>query len=293
MNPLGMFTSVRGRASALLMLACLGCRSQERSADEAPAATLTLDAFPVVVDGRAIPVVASWEASSGQRKAVVEPRNATVEPPELARIYNGKELRCARHGKGVVRIRVGDQVASAPLNCLLAPSLGQARSNRPLRLVLGSAPEPSGIHAVRSGGMVDDGVAVSVTSDAPEVLAVDGDLLVPRKLGRARITGTAEGPLEKTWTFEVVKRIGFWQVRKPFQPISVELEPGRYELTFESATEEVLTVKWTSLPQCDYSSKASSHVVNCPADRRTRMIAYPPRKERAVVDYLELLELPP
>lgn len=83
MNPLGMFTWMRVRASALVMLACLGCRSQERSSPEARAATLALSELPVVVDGRPIPVggfVVDLLWSAGGRRRATERDGGTPFP---------------------------------------------------------------------------------------------------------------------------------------------------------------------------------------------------------------------
>jgi hypothetical protein len=245
------------------------------------------------MDVRAIPLVVSWRTSSGQLRPVVEPQRVLVDPPDVLFVDKGQKLRCRKNGDGVVRVYVKEHVASAPVKCLLSYQLRQTRPSYPYRLVLGEPPEPSGIHAYGNGGVLDRSVAVTVTSMAPDVLAVDGDMLVPKRLGRALVTGTAQGLGESSSTFEVVNRIGYWQVREPFKPISVELAPGKYELSFYTTEDELLTVKWSHFPQCNYSAKATAPVVTCSPDRRTRMTAYPPRKEKGVVDYLELIELPP
>jgi hypothetical protein len=245
---------------------------------------------PVTIAPIEIPLDLSWIAPDGQVSPVVESPNVTVEPKELARV-DGKALRCARTGDGIVRAQVGERSASARFKCLMAYALVQGRQP-PLRVLLGSPPQPSNIFAILSGGAIASQVAIALTSDSPDVLAIDGDRLLPKKLGRATITATAPGPLENSWTFEVADLLGHWPVDKGFTPLSLELSPGNYEVVLACAASRRATVNWTHAPQCNYAGNEITHRVRCRLDVKSRVIVVPPPFEEAP-DILELFKVPP
>jgi len=234
----------------------------------------------------------SWFAPDGGVSPVVDPANVSVEPADLATVVEGKALRCKRTGDGIVRANVGSRSASGRFKCYLAYRLGQTRQ-WPFRIPLGSPPQESGIFALQNGGVIDQHVVVTVTSDSPDVLDVDSNRLVPKKLGRARITGSAPGPLEGSWEFEVVRPAGYWRIDKAFQPLSLELNPGSYEFSVAYTAEKPLAIEWTRAPQCNYEAKALTHRIPCRLQAPSKVRVRPTRPTDDDDDSLELVELPP
>ena len=223
---------------------------------------------------------------------VVDRWQVEVTPPELATVYDNVTLRCRRTGEGSVRARVGQESASAHLECFLAYHLGQSPPP-PARVRLGGPPEPTGFLVSGSGGLIFDDVPVTVTSDAPEVLSVDGNELVAKRLGHARVTGSAPGPLESSVDFEVYRLVAYWQVVAR-SPISIELAPGRYELSLDTWPDKPLRVTWSNAPQCNYSDESAHHRVTCRLAVPSRAVIFPPVPVKdSLVDAIELVELEP
>jgi hypothetical protein len=276
-------------AIAVSILSCLQCRARPSPTE---LRELNLQVAPVTIAPMQTALELSWIAPDGHRSPVVESWNITVQPAKLATVVGGKALRCERTGDGVVTAQVRGRSANARFKCLLAYTLGLGRE-RPLRVPLGSLPQDAGIFAIRNGGVVDEQVVVTVTSDSPEVLAVEANRLVPKKLGRARITGTALGPLENSWVFEVVRPVGYWRVLAGFVPLSLELGAGNYELTSTCTENKRLTARWLRAPQCNYDVVATTHRAPCRLDVPSRLLVTPARGSDSSPDALELVELPP
>ena len=274
------------RALAACILCGLGCRATPPTESR----ELNLRVNPVTIAPLEITLDLSWISPDGHLSPVVEAPIVTVQPKQLASLVDGKGLRCARTGDGIVRVQIGERSASARFKCLMAYTLEHGRQ-LPLRVLLGS-PEPAGIWAIGNGGAVDSTVVVSLASDAPDVLAIDGSRLLPKKLGRATITATAPGPLERSWVFEVAERIGYWQVRPGFAPLSLELSPGNYEVALACTENRLLTVKWAGAPECNYAAKALTHRVPCRLGLKSRLIVVPPPIKDDYPDILELFRLP-
>lgn len=276
------------RVASAAILCCFGCRLHER-----PRARLELEELGVVLDKRAIPIKLSWRTPDGNVLPVVDPWQIRVNPQGLAEVHGSATLRCKRNGEGWVEVNVGSETARARLKCFLGYRLAQARP-QPYRLRLGAPPEPTGFFATGSGGVVYKEIPVTVTSNAPEVLAVDGDKLVAKKIGRSRLTATAPGPLETSVEFEVFRFVAQWHIGTR-APIATELTPGQYELSLDCSRAKPLRVVWQDAPRCNYFATSTNHKVTCRLAAPSRLVISPPgsETEEPPLETIELIELEP
>lgn len=232
----------------------------------------------MVLSAEPVPITVRLTEADGRIHDSREPYPSSVEAATVAAIAPPGSLSCRAIGDASVVVHVGALTRSATVRCRLfdhfSISTGFARR---LRADLDKAPYVPPVFVAGSGGVILDDVPVSFASKTSDVLAFDGGLLLPRKVGQATLVASV-GPFAREYPVDVVRKVDSpWRVRSGGRR-STELEAGSYEFDVWFADEKRLTVEWqeaSGASGCKYSAVNAHHVTSCSLATRGEIVVSP------------------
>lgn len=245
---------MRGPSSLLaLSLLSVGCSQGEPPREvrvEVP--TLITSRDPVSVHVRAI-------QQNGTPRAPGNELALEVTPADLVTMGKRGMLSCQRSGEGSVFAKVAGVEGRAKFSCQLVARL-EAPTKLTLDVAAGEVDAP--IQVLDEAGKELE-LPISVTSDLGSVVQARSGRLLPRSVGRAKLTARA-GNVSQAIEVEVVRSLKPEAVLvSQDRRIYHSLEPGKYRLTVQLPAAKPLSVEWIGAPYCAYRGNGSEHRADC------------------------------
>jgi hypothetical protein len=229
--------------------------------DTKPARIEHLPVSDVVYDRNAIPLIphvvnAAGEMLEGQRVAVA------ASPSDVMKV-DGEFLECVKSGDAVVTLAGGGLSTTLLMKCRLVAKLKASPSK--LALVVGTDPTPLKVTALDDAGNAMADVPITISSSAPDVVAVRGGNATGLAVGRATLEVKAGATAAKIEA-EVIEKVQSEPLAlSDGQSITYTLNRGNYvvEVNVRSGdTAYGVTAAWVGA-DCKRQPEARSFKAKC------------------------------